>query len=871
MKMKTEMNAVALTALFCLSAAAADVVYAPETASRAERFANPPASARILPLVHGRPNDCAKADVEMANLKDSGFGGFAGNVNFHNYLDDPAAWKTLRHTVEKAHSMGMSLWLYDEKGYPSAAAGGKTLEGHPEWQARAYLVAVTNVPAESAALPPPPPGKPVATLRRKSADGKTQNVYVVTDDFINEGTHISVSFSYKSPYPNLLMAEPTARFIELTHDAYKRELGPALKYFTSTFTDEPSLMTCWMKPMPYYCLPVSDELLSAYREAAGRPLVEDVPDLLAGDPVGSVAEKRHRFWSMVGERVAYNYTGQLTRWATANGILSGGHLLSEESLVGHVSLYGDFFKVLRALSAPSCDILTSIPSAVPWITPLLVGSAGELNGARYVMSEASDHAQRYRRKDDKRPVYKVSVREVVGSLNRQIWGGVNTFTTYYRWNQFSVADKRAINEEIGRTITFMSEGRTAAEIAVLYPSDSLQVGFEPRLRYSGGRAAQRTAGFVSAVGTTLFNAGRSFMFVDAESIASAKVEGGELVHGVLRWKTVVLPGVTTLPAEAARKLEAFAAAGGFVLAVGDRAVNSATAFPDAEVTRIAAKWAFLPGTQAGLLGDFLDTRHLPALRLVKGDAGGIRTAQRRTDRGDVFFVMNDTGTNWAGAVSLAGAPAVTVWNPRVGLSSTADGAAVPLELPPYGGMLLTTTAPVKGRLASAAGLDFNPHLVPLASVPKSVYLSKGTHVDGAATALADGWQRVETTLKKGGVDTFAFLQRHYDRSPFPVQSKGVGFSVRVPASTGGQAMCGIFMQTRDGTLWYARGDVSLSEKGEAEVTVAFNAFSAHRAKGFGGRFDPQDVVHVDFGYGGYFGREGEKVVFEVSAPRSLEL
>lgn len=864
-------DVVAITGLFCLSVAA-DVAYTPEDASRTERFANPPASARILPIVHSRPNDRAKADAEMERLVEGGFGGFAGNVNFYNYFDDPDAWKTFRYTVEKAHSMGMSLWLYDEKGYPSATAGGKTLEGHPEWQARAYLVAVTNVPADSATLPPTPPGKPVATLRRKSADGRTQSVYVVTDDFIHEGTHVSITVSrHKYPYPNLLMAEPTARFIELTHEAYRRELGPALKFFTSTFTDEPSLMTCWMKPMPYYCLPVSDELLASYREAAGRPLVEDVPELLGGNPVGTVAAVRHRFWSMVGERVARNYSGQLTRWASANGILSGGHLLGEEGLVGHVPLYGDFFKVLRGLSAPSCDILTSIPATVPWITPLLVGSAGELNGARHVMSEASDHSQKYRRNGDSRPIYQVGVREIVGSLNRQIWGGVNTFTSYYRWQPFSTAEKRAINEEIGRTVTFMSEGRTAAEIAVLYPADSLQVGFEPRLRYGGGRIAQRTAGFVSTVGSALFNSARTFMFVDAESIVSAKVDGGELVCGPLRWKTVILPGVTTLPSEAVRRLEAFAAAGGLVIAVGDRPVNSTTAFPDAEVTRITSKWTFLPDAQTGLVGDFLDVRHPPALRLVKGVPDVLRTAHRRTAQGDVFFVMNDSGTNWLGAVALEGSPSVTVWNPRIGLACSANGAAVPLELPPYGGMLLTTPTAVRGRLASDAGHGFNPHFVPLVFPSKDVRLSKGTYVDGTAIANADGWYRVETTLKKGGVDTFAFLQRHYGKSPFSAQSKGVGFSVRVPTTTGGQAVCGVFMQTRDGALWYARCGVSLSDKGTADVSAAFNSFSVHGGRGGTGRLNPQDVVRIDFGYGGYFGREGEKVAFDVSAPRSLEL
>lgn len=871
--MKSSSLSFVLSLAAALSCVAGETIYAPENAPREVRFANPPASARILPIHHGRPNDLAKADAELDALRRDGFGGFVGNVGFTDYLESPEAWKTYKHVVDRAHAMGMALWLYDEKGYPSCTAGGKTLEGHPEWQARAYLIAVTNVPAGSAAQPPSPPGKPVATLRRTSSDGKTETVYVITDDYIREGTHVSVSVStYKYAYPNLLMAEPTARFIALTHDAYKRELGPSLKAITSTFTDEPSLMTSWMKSMPYFCLPVSDELIAAYAKTVGHPLADDVPELISGAAEGRVAATRHRYWTMVGDRVAENYTRQLTKWADANGVESGGHLLGEEGLVGHVCLYGDFFKVLRGLSAPSCDMLTSIPPRVNWLTPLLVGSAGELNGSRHVMSEASDHSEKYRREGDTRPIYQVSVREIVGSLNRQIWGGVNTFTSYYRWGPFDRAERVAINEEIGRTITLTREGHSAADIALLYPADALKVGFEPQLRGAGGISAIRTANFVNTAGRALFSANRSFMIVDTESLEQAKVEAGMLAKGALRWRTVVLPGVNTLPIETARRLEEFRRAGGLVIALGDRPRNSCTAFPDAEIARLAADWVYLPDTRAALLVDLLDVRHEPALRRVRGEDGALRTAHRRTKSGDVFFVMNDTGDTWSGAVRLAGGVAARVWNPRVGLSTSAAGD-IALELPPFGGVVLTTESPVDGHLAPNAAISLATTFAPITEKPVAVSLGKGRYVTGGEKPLADGWRRVDVSLTQGGVDTFAFLGREYARSPFAPGAKGVAFTVRVPETTGGGAKCGVFLVTRDRLQWYAQGHVSLSEKGEREVVCAFSDFFLHGApkQGRPARFKPADVVRINFGFGGYYGKEGEHVAFEVSAPRAFLL
>ena len=863
----------ALLSAAAVRLAAAAPSYAPEDAPREARFANPPAAARILPIQHGQPNARDKIDAVLSDLQADGFGGFTGNVDFSGYLDSPVAWKAFRHKVEEARARGLSVWLYDEQGYPSCMAGGKTLEGHPEWRARAYLVATTNVPVGCAALPPSPPGRPVATLRRRSADGTGETVYVVTDDFIHEGTHAAASLSrYKKVYPNLLMAEPTARFIAVTHDAYKRELGPALGAIASTFTDEPSLMTLWMRPMPYLCLPVSDELLAAWERESGHPLAEDVPALVGGAAEGAVAAVRHRFWSMVGARVARNYVGQLTKWADANGLASGGHLLAEEGLVAHVPLYGDFFKALRGLSAPSCDMLQSIPAQVPWITPLLAGSAGALNGARLVMSEASDHSQRHRGPGDTRPVYQVSAREIVGSLNRQIWGGVNTFTSYYNWQRFPRAVRRAINEEIGRTLTLLREGHAAADIALLYPADALMVGYEPQRRGGGGAAARRTANEVNAAGRALFAANRAFLFVDAETLEAAEVKGARLVKGDLCWRTVVLPGVSTLPVGAARKLEAFRAAGGLVLALGERPRNSTTAFPDAEIARLAANWTFLEGSRAALLADLLDVRHEPALRRVAGPEDALRTAHRRTAAGDVFFVMNDTDESWSGAVRLAGGVAARIWNPRVG-RATAGAGDLALDLPPYGGVVLTTDRPVDGHLNPAASEPFASVLAPLVAPAKRLELGKGKYVEGAFSEAADGWRRVETTLTKGGVDTFAFLNFVYGASPLPATAKGVSFSVRVPATTGGQATCGLFIKTHDGITWYAPGRVSLCEKGEHEVSCAFTDFSPHGvpAGRRPARLRAEDVERINFGYGGYFGQAGERVVFEVRAPRAFLL
>jgi hypothetical protein len=96
-------------------------------------------------------------------------------------------------------------------------------------------------------------------------------VILISEDRLFEGTHASLSLSDHIPYPNLLQPEPTARFLDLTHQRYAQNLGADLgQFFVSTFTDEPSSMSLFLRPMPYRVLPWSPELSVEFTVSAPR-------------------------------------------------------------------------------------------------------------------------------------------------------------------------------------------------------------------------------------------------------------------------------------------------------------------------------------------------------------------------------------------------------------------------------------------------------------------------------------------------------------------------------------------------------------------------------------------------------------------------
>ena len=71
------------------------------------------------------------------SLYEKGYGGIVMNVDHINYLSTPESFERVKEIALYAKAKGMKVWLYDEQYYPSGAAGGHVLKGHPEFEAAA--------------------------------------------------------------------------------------------------------------------------------------------------------------------------------------------------------------------------------------------------------------------------------------------------------------------------------------------------------------------------------------------------------------------------------------------------------------------------------------------------------------------------------------------------------------------------------------------------------------------------------------------------------------------------------------------------------------------------------------------------------------
>lgn len=879
----------------------------------AERFATPSPSARILRIIHKQQDQPEAQDKVLQQLARQGFGGFAGNVSFDGYVDDATTWPAFLRGVKMAKAAGMSLWLYDECGYPSGSARDLTLRGHPEWAARGLLIAETNTRGGAVSLALPP-GKLVlakALPRRNGAvvldeardltasiaDGTLTwqapegDWYVVgmTDDLIYEGTHAAVSLAFKKPYINLLMKEPTARFLEVNHACYAAKLDQNLgNYFASTFTDEPSLMSLWMRPMPYRVLPWSETLAAEFRKRGGGDLLPLLPALVAeAGPRGTKA--RYDFWNTVADLVSENYFGQIQTWCHKHQLASGGHLLMEESMVSHVPLYGDFFRCARRLDAPSIDCLTSLPAEVPWFIARMMGSVADLEGRSLTMCEVSDHCQRYRPKGDTRPIRVVTEDEIRGTCNRLIWGGINTLTSYYAFKDLSDDQLRRINTHIGRCQTLLAGGHQVADIAVLYSIESVWPKFVPAYRGATDEAsARRIESVFHGVSSALYGANRDFSYVDSRAVCDAKVNGDTLKHGELKWRALVLPATDTLPLEAWKNVEQFWRKGGVVIAVGALPSNSENEFPSPRVQAIARQ-VFGAGdgpcvntNAAGGVGILLPTGMMALVprmidTLIGRDAfcadakAPVRITHRRVDGHDVYFAINDSDGPWSGEIHFCGRGVTEAWDPATGaMSPLKDGTQASLQLGPYGAMLFRTEqADAPQRRSQGFGrAGFALTCEPLPAVTAKPSVSQGQYVRSDLTGdNGVGWCSA-ATLTKGQVDTFLFMGFNYEQPLVLENSVGLMIESSVPEGQRTPAEMLVFVHTKDGGDYIASTGRYLNTPGWVRAYAMFSQFTP-----FGGTkktkalLDLSHVTAIRVGWGGYLGAEGEKVSLSVKLPQ----
>ena len=226
-------------------------------------------------------------------------------------------WKV---ALAEAERLDMNLWIYDENSYPSGFAGGWVPELMPESRGRGLrLREVKQIP------PSISDDNLLAVFRLTDSAAENVTQQARSGEPLPEGKYLmaTVQRAANSPwtgnrcYVDLLYPGVTEKFLEVTLEAYRRELGNQFgKRIPGSFTDEPHLF-------PAGGLPWSDHLPEEFQRRWGYSLVDNLASLHG--PVGDWRRVRHDYFQVVLEQFIEHWSKPYHDYCEKNGLELTGH------------------------------------------------------------------------------------------------------------------------------------------------------------------------------------------------------------------------------------------------------------------------------------------------------------------------------------------------------------------------------------------------------------------------------------------------------------------------------------------------------------------------------------------------------------------
>jgi hypothetical protein len=548
----------------------------------------------------------------------------------------PEFFDRVRVGVETAAELGMNWWLYDEGGWPSGSALGKVAEGHPEFRQQRLMAEA--IPALGAYVVP----DDALALIVEKPEHKTLRPGDHWDPPV--GGEPAMLYSVKAGgYVDLLNPDVTRRFIELTHEQYRKAVGAHFgKTIKFTFTDEPNAPNL-DPPKSITWTPGMDAI---YRERTGGELMDVLPLLFSAPGVSAapeVARSRMGFYDAWTQRFRTAYFEPLRDWAEPLGLGSGGHLNGEDETINAVRYgFGEALRQLRAMDVPGVDLIWRqlFPGRKgQHFFPKYASSAAHQNGTRYAFTESFCVYGNGLTPEQMRQLvnyqyirglnllvvgcYPMSTRDHHMTGERPHFGAANP-----HWDQLE-----GFHEYTARLGYALSSGKPKISTALYYPARDM---------WALGLEAKEAVETHDKLAAALFAAQRDFDLIDDDMLMgdASRVEGSELVAGAMRYSTIICGKVCWMNPAALERLKEFTRAGGRVLA-----------------------FDFAPGSDGAPGVESDGTVVLDDVRAIaeRADAtveispanADIRAAGRIVDGGEILTLFNEGGAPYDGEICLS--------------------------------------------------------------------------------------------------------------------------------------------------------------------------------------------------------------------------
>jgi len=531
-------------------------------------------------------------------------------LEYPNFLSE--AWfDFIRFVIEACKVRNMHFWIYDDLNWPSGTAGGVLCKEHPEYLMHTLRHSrITLAPGE--VWNPEPdteyvrleavPGGQVDVNAVENAGfcNRTQEPVqlsvikkVLIDDFFlsSMGTGSSEN---QTGIMDALNPEAVRCWMSYTYVPYAqrfpKDVGKTIRGF---FFDEPTMIS------PFYTcdIPWTPGLDKLFSETYHYDMLPHLRALFEQLP--HEEQFRLDFWSLLANRFAASFTGQLSAWCEQYGLLLSGHCWPEEPSCQRLMTVetGDTHLLQKFLHVPGTDVLYAencfadkagmCPNTEQWARNLIYSakqpsSTARYSGARYTICETSGIAALG--STPVSPVYQKISFDFLAAMGISVMNPARPFDmTDFRkhicgldagqpyWKYY-----RSFAEYLNLLASFNSRGRTHTKLAVLDPltvkfayseiAPDTSIRKEKTKLPCEGDCAEAMLATLDA----LVRSQRDFELIFEDVIADGNVsEDGKLIVPESAFDVVILPQCHILDAKVFEKLAAFAERGGTLIAVGD--------------------------------------------------------------------------------------------------------------------------------------------------------------------------------------------------------------------------------------------------------------------------------------------------------------
>jgi hypothetical protein len=518
-------------------------------------------------------------------MKKMGLGGFFMHSRIGlktEYLSDE--WFTcIKACIDEAQKNGLNAWLYDEDRWPSGAAGGKVTANHEYrqkmlvFEEHGSLDTLVTKNSTLAVFAVSADNKVYRQVRRLSLDIASESInsnekvlhfYVKTavdDDWFNG-----------QAYLDTLNPEAVDKFIEITHEKYKAEVGDKFgKNIPGIFTDEPRFDACKANTNNY-SVTWTQKLPEVFYKRYGYDLLDHLPELFFDLETESPWRARYHYFDCITYMFVDAFARRIGKWCNDNDLMFTGHLMYEDVLSMQASSVGSCMRFYEYMQIPGMDLLTEHSRL--YDTAKQVSSAARQFNRKWRLSEIYGCTGWD---------FNFAGHKALGDWQAAL--GINMRAQHLAWYTMQGVAKRdypasilhqspwweiysTIEDYFARLNVIMSEGEEVRDLLVIHPNESMWLKMRP-----GWQENPEILDYDFQLGRLrdlLLTQHLDFDYGDEDILhrhAVVSKDGGQTIFkvGSANYKAILVPELLTMRSTTLELLKNFRESGGLLVFVGN--------------------------------------------------------------------------------------------------------------------------------------------------------------------------------------------------------------------------------------------------------------------------------------------------------------